>query len=84
MHSVGIDLHRIRSHIAVIDEEGEQLWSRRIGNDPQDGVGEAVLGATLASGSRKPGAAAIRRAVLPTDRSAVDHHEVAQRSRAPP
>jgi transposase len=35
MHSVGIDLHRKRSHIAVIDEEGEQLLSRRIVNDPQ-------------------------------------------------
>jgi transposase len=46
MHSVGIDLHRKRSHIAVIDEEGEQLLSRRILNDPQtflallEGVGE--------------------------------------------
>jgi transposase len=46
MHSVGIDLHRKRSHIAVIDEEGEQLLSRRIVNDPQtflallEGVGE--------------------------------------------
>jgi transposase len=35
MHSVGIDLHRKRSHLAVIDEEGEQLLSRRILNDPQ-------------------------------------------------
>src|SRR6188472_4300180 len=46
MHSVGIDLHRKRSHIAVIDEEGEQVLSRRIINDPQtflallEGVGE--------------------------------------------
>ena len=46
MHSVGIDLHRKRSHIAVIDGEGEQLLSRRIVNDPQtflallEGVGE--------------------------------------------
>jgi transposase len=46
MHSVGIDLHRERSHIAVIDEEGGQLLSRRIVNDPQtflallEGVGE--------------------------------------------
>jgi transposase len=46
MHSVGIDLHRKRSHIAVIDEEGEQLLSRRIVNDPQtflallEGAGE--------------------------------------------
>ena len=35
MHSVGIDLHRKRSHVAVIDEAGEQLLSRRIVNDPQ-------------------------------------------------
>src|SRR3954465_13980168 len=35
MHSVGIDLHRKRSHVAAIDEEGEQLLSRRIVNDPQ-------------------------------------------------
>jgi transposase len=46
MHSVGIDLHRKRSHVAVIDEAGEQLLSRRILNDPQtflallEGVGE--------------------------------------------
>src|SRR4051812_28409825 len=46
MHSVGIDLHRKRSHIAVIDEAGEQLLSRRIINDAQtflallEGVGE--------------------------------------------
>jgi transposase len=46
MHSVGIDLHRRRSHIAVIDEQGEQLLSRRIINDAQtfltllEGVGE--------------------------------------------
>src|SRR3954453_21901934 len=33
MNSVGIDLHRNRSHIAVIDEHGEQLLSRRIVND---------------------------------------------------
>jgi transposase len=35
VNSVGIDLHRKRSHVAVIDEEGEQLLSRRIINDPQ-------------------------------------------------
>ena len=46
MHSVGIDLHRKRSHVAVIDEAGEQLLSRRIINDAQtflallEGVGE--------------------------------------------
>jgi transposase len=46
MHSVGIDLHRKRSHVAAVDEAGEQLLSRRIVNDAQtflallEGVGE--------------------------------------------
>jgi len=35
MNSVGIDLHRKRSHIAALDETGAQLLSRRIVNDPQ-------------------------------------------------
>jgi transposase len=35
MNSVGIDLHRKRSHVAVIDDSGSQLLSRRIVNDPQ-------------------------------------------------
>jgi len=35
MNSVGIDLHRKRSHIAALDESGAQLLSRRIVNDPQ-------------------------------------------------
>src|SRR3954467_12529168 len=30
---VGIDLHRKRSHVAVVDERGEQLLSRRLVND---------------------------------------------------
>jgi transposase len=34
MNSVGIDLHRSRSHVAVIDEHGELSVSRRIANDP--------------------------------------------------
>jgi transposase len=34
MNSVGIDLHRRRSHVAVIDEEGTEVISRRITNDP--------------------------------------------------
>ncbi|MBV8941972.1 MAG: IS110 family transposase, partial [Solirubrobacterales bacterium] len=34
MHSVGIDLHRSRSHVAVIGDEGDVLLSRRIVNDP--------------------------------------------------
>jgi transposase len=35
MHSVGIDLHRSRSHVAVIDDGGDVLLSRRIINDPE-------------------------------------------------
>ena len=34
MNSVGIDLHRKRSHVAVIDASGTRLLSRRIVNDP--------------------------------------------------
>src|SRR6266516_5501087 len=33
MNSVGIDLHRNRSHVAVIDGQGELSLSRRIVND---------------------------------------------------
>jgi hypothetical protein len=35
MNSVGIDLHRKRSHVAALDEHGNELVSRRIVNDPQ-------------------------------------------------
>src|SRR3954452_8796750 len=34
MNSVGIDLHRSRSHVAVLDDRGNELLSRRITNDP--------------------------------------------------
>jgi transposase len=34
MNSVGIDLHRRRSHVAAIDDEGTEVISRRIDNDP--------------------------------------------------
>ena len=42
MNSVGIDLHRKRSHIAALDERGSELFSRRIANDPDTFV--ALLG----------------------------------------
>jgi hypothetical protein len=32
---VGIDLHRSRSHVAVLDDDGSELRSRRIVNDPR-------------------------------------------------
>src|SRR5215207_11060981 len=32
---VGIDLHRSRSQVAVLDDHGSELISRRIVNDPQ-------------------------------------------------
>jgi transposase len=35
MNSVGIDLHRRRSHIAAIDDDGVEVLSRRIVNDRQ-------------------------------------------------
>jgi transposase len=34
MNSVGIDLHRKRSHVAAIDDEGTEVVSGRIENDP--------------------------------------------------
>jgi len=34
VNSVGIELHRSRSHVAVIDEDGELSLSRRIANEP--------------------------------------------------
>jgi hypothetical protein len=49
MNSVGIDLHRKRSHIAALDESGAQVLSRRIVNDAQtflallEGVGECRI-----------------------------------------
>ncbi|MHB8512088.1 MAG: IS110 family RNA-guided transposase [Actinomycetota bacterium] len=34
---VGVDLHRKQSHVAVLDEEGEQLANRRVrGNEPEE------------------------------------------------
>jgi transposase len=35
MNSVGIDLHKRRSHIAVVSDDGRRLLSRRIDNDPE-------------------------------------------------
>ena len=35
MHSVGIDLHRKRSHVAILDDHGRELRSRRGINDGQ-------------------------------------------------
>jgi transposase len=34
MNSVGIDLHKRRSHLAALDEQGRKILSRRIENDP--------------------------------------------------
>jgi hypothetical protein len=42
MNSVGIDLHRKRSHFAALDERGGELFSRRTVNDPDTFV--ALLG----------------------------------------
>ena len=52
---VGIDLHRSRSHVAVLDDGGRELLSRRIVNDPSaflellaevDGESKVALEAT--------------------------------------
>jgi transposase len=34
MNSVGIDLHRKRSHVAAFDRDGMQMFSRRVANEP--------------------------------------------------
>jgi Transposase len=39
---IGIDLHRKRSHIAALDEQGTELLSRRVANDPE--ALRAILG----------------------------------------
>jgi hypothetical protein len=59
---VGIDLHRNRSQIAVLDRDGGELLSRRIVNDPEtflsllgelgDEVEIALEATTAGSGSR--------------------------------
>src|SRR5215216_3870000 len=55
MNPVGIDLYRKRSQVAVLDEHGRELLSRRIVNDPQtflellegiDGESKVALEAT--------------------------------------
>jgi transposase len=55
MNSVGIDLHKRRSHIAALDEQGRKVLSRRIDNDPAtflellaeiDGASKVALEAT--------------------------------------
>ena len=35
-HYVGIDLHRRRSVIVVLDQDGEELWNRKIDNTPEN------------------------------------------------
>ncbi len=35
MIDVGIDLHRKRSQIAALDEQGRELLSRRVANEPE-------------------------------------------------
>jgi hypothetical protein len=59
MNSVGIDLHRSRSQVAVLDAHGNELLSRRIRNDPAtflellaeiDGASKIALEATYGWG----------------------------------
>ena len=58
MNSVGIDLHRRRSHVALIDDGRTETLSRRTVNDPQafleplaeiDGESKIALEATYGS-----------------------------------
>lgn len=47
---VGVDLHRRRSQVVILDEAGERLSSRQIVNDPLglvEAVGEAGVGAEV-------------------------------------
>jgi hypothetical protein len=41
MNSVGIDLHRKRSHVAALDEHAGELFSRRIVKGPRHVRGAA-------------------------------------------
>ena len=45
---VGIDLHRRRSQITALDEQGTELLSRRVANDPE------ALKAILLRGCKAP------------------------------
>lgn len=45
---VGIDLHRRRSVIVVLDDDGEELWSTKIDNDP------ATLAAAITRAGPEP------------------------------
>ncbi len=47
-HYVGVDLHRRRSVIVVLDDAGERLWSKRIDNDP------VTLAAEIAKAGPEP------------------------------
>ena len=47
-HYVGIDLHRRRSVIVVLDEDGEEVWTRKIENEP------ATLAAAIADAGPDP------------------------------
>jgi hypothetical protein len=45
---VGVDLHRRRSQVVILNEEGESVSSKQIANDPVglvEAVGEAGLDA---------------------------------------
>jgi hypothetical protein len=44
---VGIDLHRGRSQIAALDEQGGELPSRRVANEPEALKAMAELGGEL-------------------------------------
>jgi hypothetical protein len=67
MNSVGIDLDRKRYHVAVLDEHGTELLSRRIVNDPQTflellaGIdGESKIALSASALTKRPAQSRIR------------------------
>jgi hypothetical protein len=54
---VGIDLHRRTSHVAAFDEEGLELLSRRVMNDPEvlRGIFAELGGEALGRGCGRAG-----------------------------
>ena len=76
MNTVGIDLHRNRLHVAVIDGNGELSLSRRIVNDREtflellgglEGESQVAVKATYAeSGSRSCSRTPATRSISPT------------------
>ncbi len=48
---VGVDLHRRRSVIVVVDADGTELWTKRIDNNPLTCRSRAVSNVFVSTGS---------------------------------